>query len=760
MGINWNRIVIASAAVTAVGLVSAPAARATEAAEETTGGLQTITVTAQKRVENLQDVPASISAVTEDRLAAVGLTSTIQLAETTPGVTIGRTAAWTNFYMRGIGNSFNTPAAQSPVAMYIDGVYEADAAAMALGLDNVERVELLKGPQGTLYGRNAVGGAINIITKAPTEGFEAKVRATAGNLSDLDGSAYLSGGNSVFQANLAVDRHTRDGIYRNLAPGGRDQANIDDTTARVKLRYTPSDRVDLTLAADYSLQEGRGPGTAQLTFEPHPNAFLGAVVPTAQLFGGLELINTPWRTANLADLSGRARDEGLALTGRFHLDNFDLVSISAGRSFHNDHGVDFDSSNPTVTEWRAKDSHSQFTQEFQIVSTSAGKLDWIAGLYYLHDDAGFDQFRLNQFANFGGVFVDLATKVRDESYAAYAEATYKFNDAWSVIVGGRFSKDDENHYLAQQKVTLAAAPVVLVNVDSGGSSHSWSAFTPRLSVKYQRDEGIYYATISKGYSAGLYNITNVAPTAALDQPINPETVKAGEIGAKWTLLDRRLRLNAAAFYYDIGNLQTQQLAGSGFTTFQNADAKSKGVDVDALWAATQAFTIRAGFEYLDAKYSAYHTASIWVPNLQQGNRAVPPCGGQNGATPFDAACVGAADLTGDPVMRSPKVTSTLGFDWDLPVLASDKGRLTLTTNWYHSDEYWLSNNGTIVSPAYDTFGLVLAFHSADNRVLASLWGNNLSNAKYFVTGGEANYGRTIALGDPRTYGITLSYHFK
>ena len=715
-------------------------------------GIEEIVVTAQKRSERLQDIPASITAVSADQIEAQGINATIDLPRLTPGLTFGSTAAWTNFYIRGIGNSIATPAAQAPVAVYVDGVYQADTAAMALGLDDVERLEILKGPQGTLYGRNAVGGAINIITRTPSKDLDFRLKASYGNFDNRQFSAYLSGGTDLIQTSVTFNRHQRDGYYKNVA-GGTDLNDIDSSAWRGKIRLTPSDAVELTLAGDYSLQKGNGPGTTNLPFLPSEG-----VIPTGQLLGGT-VPTEPWRTSNLADLSSRARDKGLALTGRFDLGPVSVVSITALRKFDNSHGVDFDATDVTAAEWRSESFHEQFSQELQVISSDSSAFDWIFGLYYLDEKAGMAPFDYNSFANYGGVNILIETAVKSKSYAGYFEGTYRFSDALSVIGGLRYSKDESRHYLSRQTLTLPAPPIVVGYVDSSGSEASWDAFTPRVSVKYERPEGLYYVTASKGYNAGLYNITSIAPTTAQDVPVQPQKIDAVEVGAKWAFLGNSLQINLAGFYYHLKDLQTFAIAGNATTSFQNATARIKGIDFDAQWRVAENISLRGAFEILDGHYTSYQNAAIWTPNPDQGNLAVPPCGGQAGATPFDAQCQAGVDLSGARLLRSPKFTSTVGFDAGLPVLPEDMGSLTLTGNWYHSASYWVSVNGSIVSPAYDSLSASLNFTTSDEHYRISLWGNNLTNAKYYATGGDGNYGRAIMLGEPRMYGVTVSTHF-
>jgi iron complex outermembrane receptor protein len=748
-------------------------------AQEATGTIETVTVTAMKRAENIQAIPATITAFSADQLASRGVTNTSQLAQSTPGLAFSTTGPYTDFYMRGLGNNYETPSAQSPVAMYVDGVYQADVSAMAFGLTNdVDRIELLKGPQGTLYGRNAVGGAINIITKAPSEDTEVDLQATGGNLGDQEYSGYVNGGNDELQANFAIDRHLRDGYYKNIIPGAPDLDNIDDLSMHGKIRFTPSERVELILAVDDTEQKGRGPGLTSLPIDP-----AARVVPTGVFLGGI-IPAKPWETSQTENLGSYSRSEGISLTGRFHFDAFDIVSITAARDYVDNHGIDESASNLNFASWRAHDFHNQFTQEIQFVSTGSGPFSWISGLYYLHDNAGFAPFIDNFYAGFPtskttfpyalsiNGNIDINSKVRGDSYAAYAEGTYKLTDELSAIVGGRFSSDKEDNYLATGVFTLGPNTFdpgyTLASANASGAAHTWNAFTPRVSLQYERPEGLYYVTASQGYAAGLYNISSipglVPGSSKVNSPINPETINAIEAGAKWQFFDNHIQLDVAGFYYVVKNLQIMQLEGGGVTEFQNANGRSDGVDVDAQWLATSNLTLHGAFEILDTAYTSYPQANVWVPNTLQSVGGVSCdldgfAAANALATPYDSTCKQTANLKGDPLIQSPKFTSTLGFDWNVPFLPTDQGTLMLTGNWAHSDSYWMVNNGDIVSPAYDMFNANLAYTLPNGQWDVSLWGNNLSDAKYYITAGELNYAREVALAPPRTFGITVAFHF-
>lgn len=730
--------------------------------------LEVVVVTAEKRSGRVQDIPASISALSTDQLATRGVRDTLSIAQSTPGLTFGKTASWTNLYMRGIGNTYLSPAAQSAVAIYVDGVYYADVASVNFGLVDVDRVEILKGPQGALYGRNAVGGAINVITKTPSQGFDADLTATLGNFSDREVNAYVSGGNEKVQGSVNINRSLADGYYRNIAPGSPDLMTKDDFSVHGKLRFTPSDAFEATIAGDYLLQKPYTPTANEPSVELiSPSAYLGRVVATQTFLGGYS--SDVAREVDQPKIPyTRTKSDGGSITARYHADGFDVVSITAARSFSNKDGTDDSNGSLNIVNLKFNDYHNQQSQELQLISTGQSNLSWIGGLYYLHESAGITPFRINQFAEFppiGGVYIDINSKIRSKSYAGYGQVTYKYDSKWSLAVGARYSIDQLERTAARQTVTTGPFFVglppgfVLSDINSPGATKTYGSFTPSATLEYERPEGIYYVTVSKGYSSGLFNLLSIAPTAAQDLPVKPQKVNAVEAGAKWTLLDRRLVLNIAGFYYKLSNLQLLSPAGGGLTAFENADGKSEGADADFTWRAAPRLTLRGGMEYLHAVYTSYGQATTWTPNLQQGNFGAPPCGGQPNATPFDANCKLQADLSGQPMLRSPKISSTLGANWDLPIIPEAVGRLTFSGEWYRSSSFRTISNGNVTSPAYDSFNTSLMFSPPSRRWDIRLWGNNVTSAKYYLAGNEDNYGRAILFNPPATYGATVDVRF-
>jgi iron complex outermembrane recepter protein len=681
-------------------------------------GLEEVVVTAQKREENLQRVPIAISAFTAAALENVSITDSTKLQQLTPGLNFGNAGAFSQFYIRGIGNSNATAAAESPTAIYVDGVYYSDISSVVLTMQNVERVEILKGPQGTLYGRNATAGAINIITKSPVSGFDADAKVSAGNFGYGAFSGYVNGGTDTLMANLAVSKERRDGTFNNLFTG-RALNDLDRWSMRGKLRWVPNDTVDLTLALDYTWEDD-----TQTTGYQSVSPVTPGTVGTGELFGG--------RTSD-RPLSGYvdypavhyATQKGAALTGRFHLDGVDIVSISAYRKFNVVATQDIDGTDANVGGYITYDFHDQVTQEVQFLSTGSGKLKWVGGIYFLHDRTGFDP--LDYFAF---IQIPIVGKVAGTSYAGFGEVTYALSDELSLTAGARYNQEEKHLY-----------EISLFGAQFPTDAHTWNPVTWRGTLSWQRPEGLYYFTASKGFKAGTYNIGSPNPVA--NKPVDPETLVAYEAGAKWSV-GSRLHLNVAGFHYDYKNLQVEIFGTeSASTILQNAaSANVNGAEAELQTALWRGLSIRAGASYLDSTYGRFPDASVLIPNPSQSLT--------NPSTFVGAA----ADLSGRSTPRAPKFTSTLGFDWAFEL--AGRGTLDFSGNWYHSNRYTLDIGGSLVAPSYSLLSANVAYHSPDDRWSISVWGNNLADDRYFPAGADVAVGRVVAYADPRMFGVTAT----
>ncbi len=683
--------------------------------------LEEIVVTAQKRTENLQKVPISISAFSGDNLANASITDSTKLPQIVPGINIGNAGPFMEFYIRGVGTDNTTAAAESPTAVYIDGVYVADPSAMVMSMQNVERVEVLKGPQGTLYGRNATAGAVNIITAAPNKDFAAEASATGGNYGDSAFAGFINGGTDTLAANLAASSQRRSGTFDNYLTGGR-LNSLDRFSTRGKLRWTPNEAVDLTLALDYSWEND----TQQTGYqEAFPST--STTTSTGQLFGG-RVSSHPLSGYIDYPAIHQMIQRGANVTGRFHLTGFDIVSISAYRTFRLVGTQDIDGTDASVGGYMAYDLHDQASQELQLVSTAEGKWKWVGGLYFLHDRTGWDPLNYFAFQN-----IPIVGKVSGTSYAAFGDATYSFTDEWSVTGGVRYNHEQKNLYDISE-----------FGVQTPTNEHSWQRITWKGVISWQRPEGLYYVSNSKGFKAGTYNIA--APDPVANKPVNPEDLVATEIGAKWTL-GPSSRLNVSAFHYDYKNLQVQVFGQNAATLLENAaSAKMNGAEAEFLQQISTGLQVHANVAYLSSKYSSFPNASVTNPNPAQS------------ATNPVAFVDGVADLSGSTTPRAPKFSSTLGFDWRLPVGGAGHS-IAVSGNWYHTSDFTLDDAGHIVVPSYSIASGNLAYVGPDDRWRVALWGNNLANAHFIVGAADVPFGRVVEYGDPRMYGVTVTMKF-
>jgi iron complex outermembrane recepter protein len=683
--------------------------------------LEEIVVTAQKRSENIQNVPITVSAFSGPQLESLHVTDNLALQQVTPGVVLGTNTTFGEFYIRGVGNSNGTPYAESPVAMYVDGVNYSDVSSMMLMMPNVERVEVLQGPQGTLYGRNATAGAINVITKQPTPGFAADVKVSYGNFDDREYAAYLNDGSETLMFNMSASSQARNATYENLdIAGPQGLSALERNSARAKVRWLLASNIDLTLAVDYSSESDSGLGYQQ-AYPASPG-----LVSTGQLLGGRTSLQ-PWQTYINSPMEDHAQQKGVALAALVTFDGFEVKSITAYRADRLNDAFDADTTDADVQHYWFYSIHNQFSQEVQFLSTGDGNLSWTGGLYFLHEDAGFDPIGIYVL----GDNITVSGLVNGKTYAAFGEATYKLSAAWTLVAGLRYTQDKKELY--DSAVNGTPFP---------SNDHTWDKVTPRLALQYRRPEGMYYANVSQGYKAGVYNATSPSAT---NNPVNPETLTAEEVGAKWSFAEDRVRLNVAAFNYDYKNLQVFSLASNSTTTLTNAaTAKIKGGNLDLTALVTSALTFRMGLAYLNSKYGTFTDASINAPNPAQSL-----------ANPLTLITT-VGDLSGHTTPRAPTLTSTVGVDWKVPLQL--RGAVTLSANWYHSDSYYLQVPG-LHAEGYDLLSAGLNYKTPDKHWTFGAWGANLTNKAYVQDAVDNAYGRFVNYADPRTYGGYAEYSF-
>ena len=523
---TFPRLALLVLLTTGVSWVSPP-----EAAAETAGTIEELVVTSQRREENLQSVALAVTAFSEEDLRTRGIDSLTEVATRTPGFTMGTfNVAQPQLFIRGIGSNDDGAGADPSVVVFVDEVYVGRSTGSALDLFDLERVEVLRGPQGTLYGKNVVGGAINMVTRKPDETLRARLEGTVGNLDTLRFRGFVSGplSDNVF-GKLAFSSRRRDGylhsqvdLFPQFFPSSSpdslaafEQLEQDTDSIRASLRFVPSDRLELNFSADYSQLEQSGPSTHAI----------GGVAETVRV--GLLPDYVDAIRENLDVDPGISDREVAGLMGRVDYD-FDwgtFTSISAYREA--DARIDPGNatselsallfSSPTApfgaTAFPGNgntftDESQQFSQEFRLTSTGDGPIDWVAGLYFLvEDNDRVESFSLglDLADGAGGVipFVPESTGTSfmesdGRSYAAFGQATWHATEALGLTLGARYTTEEKEAATR----SIAGGFVILESFDVE-ATESWSEFTPKLSVDYQVTDDVFvYGVVSKGFKSG------------------------------------------------------------------------------------------------------------------------------------------------------------------------------------------------------------------------------------------------------------------
>lgn len=703
----------------------APEANAVQADD---AGIADIVVTANRRAERLQDVPIAVSAYGGAELKASGATTVQDLGNLTPGLTIANQSAGITPFIRGIGAVDNTLGQEGAVAVYVDGVYLPSAYASLFSFNNIERVEVLKGPQGTLFGRNATGGLIHVITRDPgkTPTFEGSL--SYGNYDTVKAQGYAAGPitDTLAISVAGIYSHQGKGFGRNITLN-RDVGFVgNDQAIRSKLVWTPTDATTVKLSGDYSLTKHSDQGSVK--------TYLPGSVSSIDGLGGA---GGWWNVRGGAIEGIRTKQYGTSLNVNHDFGGISLVSISSWRrskvvqSFDND-------ATPAVVLDAYIDSQKTRTisQEIQLLSDPSSHIKWIVGGFFLDDRSSFAAPNgLGLFGSAVGTAVLIQNSIKTRSYSAFGEVTVPLGERTEITGGIRYTSDKRKIY-GKTDVLTASTPgaPLLVSLPSVPQQNTENKPTWRAVLNHNfTPEVMGYLSYNRGFKSGNFN----AVTAS-DKPFKSETVDAFEVGLKSKLFDNRLRFNIAAFYYKYNNLQLSVLQGFNLATVNAANSRILGADLDGEFAFTRDLRLRFGASYLNTKFQSF-------PNAQCSSR--------------DAAghtSLFVCDATGNNLTRSPKFTATLspsyGFDTDF-------GRIDLSATYaYNSGFYWEPDN-RLKQPAYSLLSGQIGWTDTSKRFGLKAFAKNLTNEKYSLWRVAFAFGDEYAAAPPRLYGVEANFKF-
>lgn len=714
-------------------------------ASEPDGGIGDIVVTAQRRSQNVQSVPIAIAAIAGEGLQEAGIRDPRDLTTLVPSLSMqaGTAVTTTSLFIRGVGiGDFNSNTTGA-VGVYVDDVFLGANAGKLFNIFDSEGIEVLKGPQGTLYGRNTTAGAIRFSSRKPTNELAVNGSLLYGRFDELRLEAGVGGpiAKDLLKARLSGFYNRRDGTTLNRVTGHHVN-DIDVWAARGILDFTPSDDVLFRLSVHGGANRG---GARQFQHRGQGVDFFGnpAFLPDGTPLDGLGYADTDNDVyAGDYDIEGQERVDvfGASLTGEFKFGDLTLTSISAYEKVNRVTVEDTDTSPNDIVNALYSDRPRQFSQELRLASGTGGTVSWIVGGYYFHDKlttaSYFDLLRalrdptapMNGFdpANSIGL-LRYPYVQKTNSLAAFGQADIKLTDRLTATLGLRYSTDkidfDFSSFFDEEGFIV---PLLDIDQSKRFRDLSW-----RAALAYRGDDVLLYASASKGYNSGGF-----AGGAATDplqlQPFGSETLYAYEAGFKSDLFDRRLRFNASAFYYDYRDLQVFVFDTSATVPVQRklnaGNARILGLEAELTAKPVEPLELFAAASFLDSEYK-------------------------------DFAGLAGANFEGNRLVNAPSFALAAGATLTLPVGNTGSVRAHVDTSYTSKIFLYPDNLPSNAVGNHAQLNARLAYKPQDDRYEIALWGKNLTGTKYLtalfpvITQDQLNY------NDPKTYGIELSFRF-
>ena len=706
----------------------APAAPAAQAQPD---GVDDIIVTAQRRSENLQKVPIVVTAVTGTQLVTAGVTSLTTLSLVVPGLN-ARTSGGGVFQpsIRGIGTSSNV--VENPVALYIDGVYLPNQNESNRELPDVEQIAVLKGPQGTLFGRNSTGGVIQITTRRPTQDFSAEVTAGIDNYATLRSGAYVSGGLAQdVAASFSVDYATQGkGWGKNLITSNDTFRLAHSLSMRAKLLFEPGPNSSIMVIGDYMDRK-----QYTYSFVPYPGTSFIQALPGPE---------NKQDTYSPIDPYAAFKGGGVSVTAEQKFAFAKLTSITAYRRGSSNYLFDdAPTGNPIfyVGVSPGNQPNKSFSQEVQLSSLNSGSFKYTTGVFYFYNlNSNLPIYR-DFFPAFYHAVVGPPTanqttltygSEKTVSVAPFGQVDIDVFHNTTLTLGGRFTYEKRtltghallNHYNGTT-VTVPYTPAPLTI-----KKPTW-----RIALDHQITPDILgYVSYNRGIKSGGFNILNPANPAYL-----PERLDDYEAGFKSELFDRHLRLNIGGFYYNYSNLQVTQFVGLAQTIVNGAKARLYGADADFTARLTSDLSVNGGVELESARFTSYPNAVGSIPKATGGATLI------------------VVDASGNRIPQSQKFVGTLAVDYERKL---SFGTLHANVTGNYNGSYKFEADNFLTQGAYTILNSSLGWKSTNGHTSVSIWGRNLLNAIVLNNGTSQAIGYPVSYGQaPRTFGVTGKLNF-
>tara|TARA_R110000782_G_C14819243_1_gene413936 strand:- start:40275 stop:42530 length:2256 start_codon:yes stop_codon:yes gene_type:complete len=729
----------------------AQVAQEADTAESAPVGITDIIVTANRRSENLQKVPISIAAFESETLSKLGIQSTTDLPQITPGLVQNRSIVGVNAFLRGVGQNTGGYTTEVPVATYLDGLYLPNSAASAFVFNNIERIEVLKGPQGTLYGRNTTGGLIHVITKDPGSTPSVDVSASYGNYNTTQlnfyGSTPLS---DTVSANIAA-------VYINQMDGwgynaftGHEAYTFKDFGVQGKLKWDSGNGTTITLRGFYD-RTVSDQGVAGQIFEGSVgsdgstnqgeyviNTRLDPYAKQTQFMASLK-VEHEFDFATLTSISGYIKNTSPA----FFVQTYNVGNAAPGQN---------------ATNFFLDEKARTISQELQLVSTNDSALSWILGAFYYNNRTDiigelWGYCSGTTAATCGG---SLTPRILDgvqtvKSISGYADGTYSITPSTRLTLGVRYTSDRASQDVLISPLpgfpnSITAFPPTFPTTPTGYiPKKTFNKLTYRAVLAQDFGEDVTaFASYNRGFKSGTFSVIS-----ATNPPTNPEVLDAFEVGVKSRTADRVLQVNVSAFYYIYKDIQLRTTAPpaptGGTIIFNAAKAHIKGIDFDVVLAPVRGLRLTAAGEILSAKYADFPGGIISTPNVIGGG----VLGGYSTTS--------NNQLKGYYLPQAPKFSYTLGINY---TFETSIGEIELAASDGYKSHFFFEPNNRLRQDGYHIVNAALTWSPSDSGFSIQAFGRNLTGSYYYTGGGDGSAGNDFGIpGAPRTYGVKARYQF-
>lgn len=735
-----------------------------------------IIVTAQRREEASRDVPISVTSLGQDQLATANVRQLSDTAKLTPGLRFDSQGPAVQPTIRGVGTAITTSGGGPNVGIYVDGFFQANTYLSDFDLLNVRSIQVLKGPQGTLFGRNTTGGAILVTTAEPSTDTSAQARVSYGRFNSLKAQAYATYGISDRVALDIEGLYRRgDGHFTDISNGDDEIGAYENWSLRLGLKADLTDDVSLLLRWIHAETDDPTTQLVNAFIDKSGDAgFFDKVSPAGQaIYGtssskGLPLVfffapsttfaTRPGDVLLNKPLSFRTNSDALQATIKADLGFADLISYSQYRKDLSPYFGDLDATAIPMFNLFVGVDDVTWSQEFLLNSKPGGPLQWTAGLNYfeIRDTWDVDASFLNSpFFDFGG------SSTKTTSYAAFLDMTYEFSDRFFVTVGGRYSHDivSDAYFTINPFTTFYTGPdgEIVPNTFPPGTqvpvdTLKNDSFTPRFVVRYKpSEESSIYASYTKGYKAGILNVGGLSQL-----PVKPEKINAFEAGFKFA--NSVLQADFAGFYYDYKNLQVSSFQSGAAQIRNAASSEIYGAEAQLRYKVSSDFSVNGGVSWTHARYKSFPNAPYYSycdPTV--ADLTNPMNCAFSGAQSPGGIVQTTTDASGFKMQRAPEFTANVGASYGLDL---GGGRLMLSGNLYYTSSFYFDPEQQFKQDGYELLSLRAEWTDPSDTFTVAAFGDNVTNSRYQTQVLFTTLGTGAVWNSPTTYGVELGVKFR